>query len=161
MMGTRAIIRVSGKPKFATHWDGSPEELGANLIAGLSMGKNLHEIAAMHTIDKTDPNSNNYTDYAEYDYDIRKGKVYYKPITYRWNDMPHGGNTGFFSKYKEAGKEVLIGRIMKPSKYVIEVYKPGEKQPYNIIRANSKKDLDEAKRYYKHYRTVVKRRKSP
>ena len=36
-MGTRAIITQKGKPLFATHWDGYPDELGKGLAKAKSM----------------------------------------------------------------------------------------------------------------------------
>jgi hypothetical protein len=54
-MGTRAVIRVNGKPMIATHWDGYPESLGSDL-KNLKT-KNLSSIiriAKKHTIDFVD-----------------------------------------------------------------------------------------------------------
>jgi len=55
-MGTRAVIRVNGKPMFATHWDGYPDSLGNDLI---NLRKktlaSVKRVAKKHSIDFASP----------------------------------------------------------------------------------------------------------
>jgi hypothetical protein len=55
-MGTRAVIRVDGKPVFATHWDGYPESLGADLV-GLRKKTlaSVQVVARKHSVDFASP----------------------------------------------------------------------------------------------------------
>lgn len=55
-MGTRAMISIDGKPFIATHWDGYPESLGADLQSLVNpMDKEkLIAVASKHTIDFAD-----------------------------------------------------------------------------------------------------------
>lgn len=58
-MGTRAIISINRKPFVATHWDGYPDSLGAdlselNLKDQENLKKNIVEIAQKHSIDAVD-----------------------------------------------------------------------------------------------------------
>jgi hypothetical protein len=53
-MGTRAMIKIDGKPIFATHWDGNPESLGEDLKKARPTIKSIMSIAKKHTIDFAD-----------------------------------------------------------------------------------------------------------
>jgi len=55
-MGTRAVIKVDGKPMFATHWDGYPDSLGSDLVdlKKKSLASVLR-VAKKHTIDFASP----------------------------------------------------------------------------------------------------------
>lgn len=51
-MGTRAVIRVNGKPMFATHWDGNPDSLGKDLAKLKNKTiSDVMKVAKKHTID--------------------------------------------------------------------------------------------------------------
>lgn len=54
-MGTRAMILFEGKPVAATHWDGYPESLGADLVkAKPKSPSDILKVAKGHTIDAAD-----------------------------------------------------------------------------------------------------------
>jgi len=50
-MGTRAIISVDGKWKYATHWDGYPTCLGRNLLEAGSYLEAIEKVALERTVD--------------------------------------------------------------------------------------------------------------
>lgn len=57
-MGTRATIRINGKLIYATHWDGYPDSLGADLVAlrkahNLGLG-GISQVAVKHSINFAD-----------------------------------------------------------------------------------------------------------
>jgi len=52
-MGTRAIITKNGKPFIATHWDGYPEALGADLL-GKVTDDEIIKVSAERSIDFID-----------------------------------------------------------------------------------------------------------
>jgi hypothetical protein len=52
-IGTRVIISIDGKPMLATHWDGYPTSLGADLLCDKSV-KAVIEVGKAHTIDAAD-----------------------------------------------------------------------------------------------------------
>ena len=54
-IGTRAIISIEGKPILATHWDGYPSSLGADLLHCERSARAVIEVAKAHTIDAADP----------------------------------------------------------------------------------------------------------
>jgi len=53
-IGTRAIISIDGKPMLATHWDGYPASLGADLLNCDRSIEAVVEVAKAHTIDSAD-----------------------------------------------------------------------------------------------------------
>ena len=53
-IGTRAIISIEGKPILATHWDGYPSSLGADLLHCDRTARAVIEVANAHTIDSAD-----------------------------------------------------------------------------------------------------------
>jgi hypothetical protein len=53
-IGTRAIVSIEGKPMLATHWDGYPSSLGADLLHCDRSAKAVIEVAKAHTIDAAD-----------------------------------------------------------------------------------------------------------
>jgi hypothetical protein len=53
-MGTRAMIKIDGKPIFATHWDGNPEGLGEDLKKARPTIKSIMSVAKKHIIDFAD-----------------------------------------------------------------------------------------------------------
>jgi len=53
-IGTRAIISIDGKPMLATHWDGYPASLGADLLHCNKSIEAVIEVAKAHTIDSAD-----------------------------------------------------------------------------------------------------------
>jgi hypothetical protein len=53
-IGTRAIVSIDGKPMLATHWDGNPASLGADLLHCDKSVKAVIEVAKGHTIDAAD-----------------------------------------------------------------------------------------------------------
>lgn len=57
-MGTRATIRINGKLMMATHWDGYPDSLGADLAklrnARMLSTKNIIRVCGEHHIDFAD-----------------------------------------------------------------------------------------------------------
>jgi hypothetical protein len=54
-IGTRAIISIEGKPMLATHWDGYPSSLGADLLHCERSARAVIDVAKAHTIDAADP----------------------------------------------------------------------------------------------------------
>jgi hypothetical protein len=54
-IGTRAIISIEGKSMLATHWDGYPSSLGADLLHCERSARAVIEVAKAHTIDAADP----------------------------------------------------------------------------------------------------------
>ena len=54
-IGTRAVISIEGKPMLATHWDGYPTSLGADLLRCDKSIKAVIEVTKAHTIDAADP----------------------------------------------------------------------------------------------------------
>jgi len=50
-MGTRALISKEGEPWIATHWDGYPSGLGADLLEAGATDKAIIAVAMKHTID--------------------------------------------------------------------------------------------------------------
>lgn len=55
-MGTRAVIKFEGKPMLATHWDGYPESLGAELVAIKDKTpEKVIKVASLHNIDFISP----------------------------------------------------------------------------------------------------------
>lgn len=52
-MGTRSIITVKGKPFIATHWDGYPMGMGANLLKAKTIAQ-VVKVADHHSIDFAD-----------------------------------------------------------------------------------------------------------
>lgn len=52
-MGTRALITKDGKPFIATHWDGYPSSLGADLLSAKT-DEEIIKVAEGHTIDSAD-----------------------------------------------------------------------------------------------------------
>ena len=53
-IGTRAIISIDGKPMLATHWDGYPTSLGADLLRCDKSIEAVIAVAKAHTIDAAD-----------------------------------------------------------------------------------------------------------
>lgn len=54
-MGTRAMITWKGEPLMATHWDGYPDSLGRDLVAGRITDKlSVIKAASNHGIDAVD-----------------------------------------------------------------------------------------------------------
>ena len=58
-MGTRALISINEKPYIATHWDGDPESLGADLLTvcitdNKNFKRDIIKVANYHTIDAAD-----------------------------------------------------------------------------------------------------------
>ena len=50
-IGTRALISINGKPMLATHWDGYPSSLGADLLHCNKTIMAVIKVAERHTID--------------------------------------------------------------------------------------------------------------
>lgn len=50
-MGTRALISKESKPFIATHWDGYPSSLGADLLKAGTKDEDIMAVANTHTID--------------------------------------------------------------------------------------------------------------
>ena len=96
-IGTKAIISVNGKPLLATHWDGHPISLGLGLVRCNLLLSDVLDLAMGHAIDAAIDSirpvilkrygliprissMDCYTDSAEYQYDIRGGKVFYRKL---------------------------------------------------------------------------------
>ena len=122
-MGTRALITKNGKPFIATHWDGYPTGLGADLLNKKTISE-IIKVAKKHQIDFADSSVQKnlnaerikylakkhnlsiaeikkgtrrgniteaedweietikgYGDWAEYQYDLRNGKWYFRQLS--------------------------------------------------------------------------------
>lgn len=107
-MGTRALISKNGKPFIATHWDGYPSSLGADLLEAGTSDDAILKVAARHSINaaatsvlkkaealaqqawkKREPQDKReklvwdikgYGDFAEYQYDVKGDKWFFRPL---------------------------------------------------------------------------------
>lgn len=132
-MGTRAMILFEGKPLVATHWDGYPESLGADLVkAKVKSPSQILRVAKKHNIDFASssvikkvqrPNMtggnvitpedypvgsmNDYDDFAEFEYNVTAdGKVTVRPLSGTWKESRHS---------KTPFKEVKLSKLKKVS----------------------------------------------
>lgn len=127
-MGTRAIITKNGKPFIATHWDGYPDVLGADLL-GKTKDEDIVRVAMKRDIDFADskllkklnqPNVDDikyYGDFAEWQYDLKNGRWFVRPLS---------------GKYPES---LNTSKKLKPLEFVIEgiVERKGSGTPFGKI----------------------------
>lgn len=83
-MGTRAVIFIDGVFFVATHWDGDPRNLGANLLNSDLSPEAVRNVAEHHVIDCEDISV--YNDYAEYQYNICIPNVFYRKVSGQWKE---------------------------------------------------------------------------
>ena len=89
-MGTRAMIRVNGKPTFATHWDGYPTSLGVDPVRSPKDINSIMKVAADHSIN-----------FASAKYKKRANTIMLKRLK---------GKPGYEWIWKDGGKE-FVGDI--------------------------------------------------